>query len=247
MDNIRIIAVLKKILLVACLAILSTSPVRTQPQNFVYTDIGINNVSDGWFLRAGDILSYIDGDNTFQVGMRLDVINNRDVFFSGVRMMYARDLAIRSLPLELSGFFLFSPVSDILRETNAGLSATHTTDHFRFSLGTHFRTYAYTAKGIDRYGMDGNTRLRENWNLIYHISYAIKPPDNRWNIRAAVTNADHFLIYQETNPMLNITGNYTYNNNLEFVLDAWYQQAGLFNINVHYFGFVIRPGIVWHI
>lgn len=238
---------LRKILLVACLAMLSASPVRTQPQNIVYADVGINNVSDGWFLRAGDILSYIDGDNTFQVGMRLDLINNRDVFFSGLQMMYARDLAVRSFPFELSGFFLFSPVSEALRETNAGLSASHASDHFRFSLGTHIRTYAYTAKGIDRYGLDGNTRLRENWNLIYHISYTMKPPDNRWNIRAAITNVDYFLIHQETNPMLNITGSYTHNDNLEFTLDGWYQQAGMFNINVHYFGFVIRPGIVWHL
>ncbi len=220
---------------------------EAQFQSGLYTDVGMNNVSEGLFIRMAGNAACQFGKNNLEAGFQTDLYGNREVFLSGYGLRASREVTVRSIPFDLAGFIIITPFSDILRETNRGLTAGMHRDQFFFSLGTNFRTYAYNKKAIDLYGLEGNTRLHEKWNLMYTVRYCLKPADHLWNLSLTVTNTDHFMIHQETNPMLQLKGAYSSDPRFRLFLEAWYQQAGLFNINIHYFGFFIRPGIIWHI
>ena len=43
---------------------------------------------------------------------------------------------------------------------------------------------------------------------MYRLSYYLKPADDKWNVCLSVTNIDYFVINQETNPVLNLSGLY---------------------------------------
>ena len=43
---------------------------------------------------------------------------------------------------------------------------------------------------------------------MYSFSYFLKPTDENWNVGLSVTNIDHFVINQETNPVMNLCGLY---------------------------------------
>jgi hypothetical protein len=155
---------------------------------------------------------------------------------------------IKSTPIELQGFFLFNPFSDILRETNWGILLKSRLKHFDLALGTDFRTYAYSKKAINDYGIEKNAaKIHEPFNLIYSFSYYLKPTEDKWNIGLSVTNIDYFIINQETNPTLSLRGLYKLKSPLSLFAQAWYEPAGVLNLNINYFGFFIRTGIIWDI
>jgi len=218
-----------------------------QFQTTLYTDIGQNVVSDGLFIKMADLANYQFGKNKVEAGLQVDIISNTDRFFSGYNIKASREFMIKSFPLDAQGFFILTPFSDILRETNWGILFGMYRNHFSIRIGTHFRTYAYNQKTIKSYGFETDARLHENWNLIYSFDGYVKPINNLWNIGLSVTNIDHFIINQETNPILNVKAGYRIQSTLNLFLESWYKSAGAFNLNVNYFGFFFRTGIIWDI
>ena len=218
-----------------------------QWQSSFHTDIGIHNASDGGFVRMGNVTGFQYNKFTFEAGLQTELLSHKPTFLSGIKGRASREFQIGEQKVRLTGFYAVSRFSDLMHELNRGLFATTSHKGFSFTLGTHFRTYAYNKKAQDEYDIQGNSRLTESWNMIYRIGYALKPPEHQWNLSLAVTNLDLFLIHQETNPMLQLSGTYEVGPNISLYADAFYQQAGLFNINIHYFGFYFRPGIIWHI
>ena len=184
---------------------------------------------------------------TLEAGFQTELLSYKPAFLSGIILKAGREFQIGKQAIELTGLYAISRFSELMHERNRGLFASTQHQKLHFILGTHFRTYAYNRDARNDIDLQGSARLTERWNLIYSIAYSVKPPGHPWNISLAVTNLDLFLIHQETNPMLRLSGTYTVRQNISLYLDAFYQQAGLFNINIHYFGFYIRPGIIWHI
>jgi hypothetical protein len=110
-------------------------------------------------------------------------------------------------------------------------------------LGQDFKTYRVREKAIS-YEVEANV-LRENFNLIYNIAYFVNGPEQPWNISLSLTNRDHFLINQETNPMLNLKAEYLVAPGMSLYLENWYKSAGSLNISAHYFGYFLRTGLIW--
>ena len=237
-----------KILHLAILALfLQGTAALAQWQTSFHSDIGIHNASDGGFIRMGNVTGLRFNKFTFEAGLQAELLSHKPTFLSGILLRASRDFQIGEQTVKLTGLYSVSRFSDLMHELNRGVFATTKHKNFSFTLGTHFRTYAYNKKAQDEFDIQGNSRLTESWNLTYRIGYALKPPEHHWNLSLAVTNLDLFLIHQETNPMLQLSGAYEINPNISLYADAFYQQAGLFNINIHYFGFYFRPGIIWHI
>ncbi len=229
------------------IALLQNTPAFAQWQSSLHADLGANNVSEGVFIRMADVAGYRFGNNIIEAGIQVDLMSNRDVFFSGFLVKATREFMIRNRPISVTGLYAFTPFSSLMHEINRGVVASLIHKQFHFELGTGFRTYAYNKKARDQYSIDQNARITEKWNTLYTISYHLKSADHPWNISLAVTNQDYFIVQQETNPILKLSGICNLDDRFSVFLDAFYQQAGLFNINIHYFGFYIRPGIVWHI
>jgi hypothetical protein len=82
---------------------------------------------------------------------------------------------------------------------------------------------------------------------MYSFNFFLKPTDEQWNVGLSVTNIDHYIINQETNPVFNLQGFYKLKSPVKLFAQAWYKTAGITNLNLNYFGFFLRTGIIWNI
>jgi len=234
--------------LLVCFCLTYYEYLFSQPELHLYTDVGTTNVSQGYFLKSATVGKYSFGKNQIETGFLFNLKNNNENTLSGLRALISRDLKVRQRPFKLQGFLLQKTYSDILRETNWGALAKFNTDHFDVLIGTNFRTYAYRDEAINVYHIKGKfAKIHEPYNLMYEVSYNLKPPAYYWNLGISVTNIDKFKITQETNPLFNLHGQYKISQPIYLVTQIWYEPAGIFNIYANYFGFFVRTGIIWNL
>jgi hypothetical protein len=219
-----------------------------QPRLSVYTDLGSNNVSSGMFIKSAAIGLYKNGKNNFETGFQTNLKNNLKTGFSGYRISASRNMALKDIAFELNGFFMQTLPSEILTETNWGALIQMSHNRFEMTIGTNFRTYSLRQKTVIGYE-SGSTRnkIHEVYNLIYSFCYYLKPADEKWNMGLSVTNIDYFSINQETNPVLNLKSMYKISSPVTINVQASYKSAGVTNLELNYFGFFFRTGIVWNI
>jgi hypothetical protein len=219
-----------------------------QPALLFYADAGENVVSQGLFLKSAIFGQFKYGKNMAESGFQIDLKSNNKSVFSGYRIDVSREIQIKDKPIELHAFFFRTPFSGILHETNWGPFLKIKRKHFEMAIGTNFRTYSFSRKAVKEYSINKNdAKIHEVFNIIYAFSYNLKPPDNPWNVGLTVTDIDYFSINQETNPMFNMHGFYKLSLPVRLYLEAWYKIAGASNLDVNYFGFYFRTGILWDI
>ncbi len=229
------------------LALFPWTNLFAQPQITGFIELGQTNVSDGLYMKTAGSGSCQFGKYQVSAGFQLDLISYNSTVFSGLNLNASREFNIKNFPFELRGFYILTPFSDISRETNWGFLLNLQPDHFEIKFGTSFRTIASRKKATEEYNADQVQKIHENWNIIYSFSYFLKRYDNQWNIGLSITNIDHYIINQETNPNFNLNGYYQINAPLRIFAEAWYKSSGAFNLSVNYFGFFFRTGIIWDI
>ena len=212
-----------------------------------YNDLGKNNVSEGLFARAAMSAGYHAGKNKFVYGHQFNLKNHNPNALSGAYLNISRAFEIKGMTWKARALFMYNLISRHIHETNWGLAMNSDTKHFRYMLGTNFRTSHLTMKVTEDYGIDSNTKLREKWNLMYLVSFYLKNPENRWNTGFSFTNVDNFQISQDTNPMLALNARYRLKVPLTFFAEYWYKPAGVFNISADSFGFYFRTGMQWEL
>jgi hypothetical protein len=213
----------------------------------VYTEIGSNNVSNGIYIKSVAIGSYKFGKYSLETGFQTDLKDNNKPGFSGYTFDASRYLMVKNASFEINGFYTTAITTPILRETNLGGLVTMRFSHFEMALGTNLRAYILRQRGITDYEIEKNTlKVREVSNVMYSFTYNLKPADNQWNTGITVTNFDHFTIYQETNPMINLHGSYKMKSPVTIYAQAWYKIAGASNLSVNYFGFYLKSGLIWN-
>jgi hypothetical protein len=219
-----------------------------QSRILLYTDAGRNNVSRGNFIKYATIGYYNIGKNKVETGFQTDLKNGNKNGFSGYVIDISRELMIKGIPIELKGLFIRTTPSAILYETNWGPLLKLRHNHFEIEVGTNFRTYSINNQAISEYQINSNaTKVHEIYNLMYSFSYNLKPTDDHWNVGIVVTNIDHFVINQETNPVFNLNGLYKLSTPVCLFAQAWYKCAGVTNLELNHFGFFFRTGIIWNI
>lgn len=228
-------------------AVLFSTGVLSQKQLSACFDLGENNVSDGLFAKTLVCGAYEFGKNKLESGAQFELKSTNENFFSGMYLKYSRSFTIKNFPFDAQCFYLYNGFSGILFETDIGLLLNIKRKNFSYIIGTNFRTYGFTKSAIEEYDMSSDTKTHENWNLIYRLCYDLKPEEHRWNVGFALTNIDHFLVNQETNPFCSLHGRYKLSEPFTLFAEAWYKSSGNFNLNVNYFGFFIRAGIIWEV
>jgi hypothetical protein len=212
-----------------------------------YFELGQNTVSEGLFLKTALIPTCEFGKYSVQSGYRFDIISNNESILSGFDFTASRSFKPADFPLDIQGLFILTRYSDVLYETNWGVLLKTRYKHFKISAGTSFRTLALNKSVIEDLGNPETTKIHENWNMIYHFIYYIKPLDNNWNINFSITNLDYFNINQETNPVFKIGALYDVSQPVTLFIDAGFESSGVFNAHPDYFGFYIKTGIIWNI
>jgi hypothetical protein len=214
----------------------------------VYSDIGKNNVSEGIFIKSATMGYYKSGKYSLEAGFQTELKNNNKKGFSGYTMNAARSFMIKEIPLELKGFYTRTFPTQLLEETNWGTILKISQKHFEMSIGTNFRSYNFRPRTADIYEINNkNNKVHEIYNIMYSFSYNLKPSDNNWNVGLSVSNIDHFIINQETNPVFNLNGSYKLNSRICLNIQAWYKYAGVTNLELDHFGYFFRTGIIWNI
>jgi hypothetical protein len=217
-----------------------------QPGLTSYADVG-KNVISGLYARSALFGHYRSGNNLLEAGVQTNILNGNNIVLSGCCINGSRNFKIKNTLIEIRGFWLWTASSEILKEINYGCSALMKQKHLEILIGTNFRTYSFRRKAMEIYPIDGDaSKIHENFNLMYSICYNLKPADFKWNAGLTVTNADHFLINQETNPYINLHGCYKVSSPVCLFAEAWYKNTGSLNMSTNYFGFVIRGGVLWN-
>ena len=197
-------------------------------------------------LETAGLGAYQKGKFNIEGGVQFDLRNYNNKIFTGSKIIAGREFVIKELPFEAQGLLMYNPFSKLLYEMNWGVLFKTQGEHFFYKLGTNFRSY-HIPKSISDDNLDGNNKLEENWNLMYLIGYNLKPIEHKWNVGVSVTNIDHFIINQETNPVFYLHGKYQVSKPLTLFGESWYKSAGAFNISVNHFGFFFRTGLVWKV
>lgn len=224
-------------------------PLSAQVQVQTYAEFGEHKASEHAYLYNAYLANYQFQDFQFEGGLQLKLYGNLPHTFTAFTLSASRGFAISQVPFELKTYYVNTPYSDYLHLKDFGLCATSQHfSHFDLLVGWNLKTYKVTKTGQEALNINSSdSKLRENFNLSYRITAFLKPHCHHWNTGISITNIDHFTISQATNPILNLKTHYQINNQLKGILELWYKQAGVMNIQANYYGYFIRGGIVWDI
>ena len=238
----------KQILWIIFLLIFSIQNSFSQISLDSYLETGSNAVSQGMYGNFSAGISGKTGSLSASTSALFSFSNATDQVFSAYRLQLGNDFQLGKYPINISGIFLWKPISDEMRETNFGLLANYKTRHFGYTIGLNTRIYSFTQAAITQYNFADSihTTFWEPINVMYKLSYFIDFNTNL-TLEASITNYDRYFIQQETNPMILLNLNYKLNNKLQLYGDLGYMQAGLLNLHVNYFGLYLRGGVIWKI
>jgi hypothetical protein len=213
-----------------------------------YLDFGKNQVSEGLYSKVSNIGIFEKQKWGVQAGYQLGLVNTPGLVFNSWNGSSYLKFNLGKLPMVLGGEYLWTAFSPDLRETNWIIFAGTTLNHWRLGLGNGIRTYrlSYSA-ARDAELSDSQEKIIEKWNMIYHLTYALKPLENKWNLSFTLTDYDRFIIQQENNFMYNLRFDYKLSRPLSIYSELWYKSAGLMVIKVTYFGIFLRVGVLWNI
>ena len=220
-----------------------------QAQGFLET--GENPILSGAFLKPSLTGTYTWNNYAAHAGMQLlfpfqevpDGVERRPI--SGLQAGIGRGFDIKDFPLVLHLNGVINPYSDLVRESNIVLLASHTRDHFIFRLGNSSRIYSFI--GDDDLGtMEGkDKRVIEYRNLVYQVVVYLNKMEKSWNAGIGVGNIDNFRVQQETNPMFLFTASASVSDHFVAHVEGWWQRAGMTNLAAEGFGWYLKFGMTW--
>ncbi len=237
----------KSRLLVVCILLITIENLLAQSELTSYVDMGKNNTMQDIFIRQAVVGEFKYLRNSVSAGFQMDLKNLNGSHFSGLTLNAGRSILIKPFPIEINGFFIETYFSRLLRQTDYGIFIRSDFKHFRATLGTSFKIYAFTQKAVIENGilLDAS-KMRENFNLIYSFSYFVRTKEKNWNAGISITDSDHFVVNQSTNPNAGLIALIKVNPSLTLNAQAWFKTAGLLNLHMNTFGLFFRAGISWN-
>lgn len=211
------------------------------------TEFGHSNVSEGVYLRSFVKGTYTVNQFTFQSAIQNELISYNTSFVSGINAAVNYQFNFKSHSLEAKLFFLQNVLSNYVRESNYAAMLSTDKHKFNATVGLGFKNIGFTKYARNQLSINSNNSISENFNLLYNLNYSLLKQNIDWKLKLGISNIDQFTVNQATNPMLFANAAYTISDKLELTTDICYKTAGAFNLHVNYFGFYIRPGIIWKI
>lgn len=227
----------------------ASTGIRAQMVFQSYLDVGENTVSNGVYVKSAFRAGYQLNRYKLVAGMQMDVMSNSPNVLTGTDIIGSRSVVVGETEVDIKGYFILNRFSDLMYEANWGLCFfARKSDHFAWGLGTNLKAYTINSEARAEYSITGaGARHFESLYLTYVFSGYLKPQSSNWNLSLSFTNVDYYLVNQATNPIFNLQAIYRLGPNLIIHCDAWYKQAGVFNISANYFGYFFRGGIILRI
>lgn len=207
-------------------------------------EAGENYISSDFYMKSYAELSYLVDDWELQALGGLTILNPLENNFDALKISASKNLKINEFPLQVGWFFQWRPFSERLNEHNAGMIFHHPHKRMDYHLGVNSRFFSLKKSYADE-NEYVNRMIWETWNIMYKLTYN-QPISEKWKGSISITNYDMLMIQQETNPFLVANIEYKFIENAHLFVDLGYLQAGLFNIRVNYFGYLMRGGLQWN-
>ncbi|PKP20593.1 MAG: hypothetical protein CVU02_03015 [Bacteroidetes bacterium HGW-Bacteroidetes-19] len=239
---------LKKIIIVAVCSI-CTLNLCAQYKLSSHLDLGKSNISNGLYISNSTFFDYQYKNSTGKVGIHFNLLDQSffPSFFTGFHASFTQKIKIKKLYFTLQALYFSHFFSNLIHEHNYAIVEGLELNHFSHKLGLHFRNLRFTQEGVDQFGIVESRSIYELFNLVYFLKYNFKPKDHPWNIGIILTNMDHFVINQASNPMLVLDGNVKIKEKVSLYFETWFQRAGVMNISANHYGFFMRTGVLWDI
>jgi hypothetical protein len=217
-----------------------------QPGLTLYNETGKNISSQKLIIKSAALVNFSIGKSNLDVGLQFDHQSINKNNFTGFSVSSSKSFSIKDIPFSINGFFIQTRPTTILNEINWGALLKLRHNRLEMILGTNFRTLTINKNGLSEFMVSNNdSRIREVYNIMYSFSYYLKRSDEKWNAGLSLTNIDNFVINQETNPFFKLNGSFKLQSRLTLRAEACYKVAGVSNLEVNYFGFYLRTGIIW--
>lgn len=212
-------------------------------------DVGETNISNGLFISNSTFFDYQYKNSTANFGVQFNILDQSyfPSFFTGIHASLSQKIKIKKLNFHLQAIYFSNFFSNLIYEHNYALVEGLELKHFSHKLGVHFRNIRFTQEGVDQFGIIESRSIYELFNLVYLLKYNIMPKEHLWNIGITLTNIDHFVINQASNPMLYLDGKYKIKEKITLYMETWLLRAGVMNISANHYGFFIRTGVLWDI
>lgn len=220
-----------------------------QVQFLGFMDAGSSTVSSGFSLKPSVTGTYNFRQFHGSTGLQWTFSEAERQIFSGWFIHGGFDFTMEEQPFSAILFFRSNPYSGRTAEHNLGTVIRHERKYLEIHLGYHARLYTldYKTEATGGPVPGADLRLWEPRNFIYRGTLSLHEQPAIWNLSATVTNYDHFLIQQETNPMLSMAGHYRISDGIRIHSSVWYQGAGMLNLHANHYGFYFRTGIQWQL
>ena len=211
-----------------------------------FADWARNSATDGSQLRLAAHAAVQLGKYDIGAGLQGTAGVHADGVYGTWYAAAGRTVSIGGTSLRPGLLYLRHPFSRLMMEENYAFNLACSIGRFDFLLGNNTRVYRFRQGEAPGYS-GSESRLVEPRNTMYAVTYRLKPADHPWNAAFSLRNTDHFLIQQETNPMVMGRFQHRIGGQCTGYAELWYQSAGLMNIRVNYYGFYFRTGLLWKI
>lgn len=133
--------------------------------------------------------------------------------------------------------------SNKFQDFNAVLAFLYDYDFFHLALGGYFQFF--TGFNIPSHS---RSYIYEP-GIVYDLEARIFKKEHIWNLGLQITNMRRFLIERMYSPNFIFKGNYRFggygSDNLNLMLEAGFQPAGLMHIVVNHYSFYFNIGLSW--
>jgi hypothetical protein len=237
---------MKKILLLS-LFVLSTTGAYSQYAHSGIFDVGSSTISSGAYFRPATLSTYQYNFLHGSAGLQWTFSGAERSEFSALSLSAGADLNFKGIPFTADLLFRVNPYSALTKETNLGFLLSHNRQHIDIHLGYHMRSYTLkrSSEEVNDLAPDADLAIREYRNFIYRGRIHLNEAGEQWDIGLSVTNYDHFIIQQETNPLFSLDAFYKIYPSLKINTAIFYQGSGMLNLHPNHYGFYYRIGITW--
>lgn len=222
--------------------LLFSTNTRAQLNAGIWGDAGSSQIDVNGFTSFSAEAAYSYDKYSFSAAYSILFSEWKETIHNGIKLDIGRNFELKKIPFRASILYLHKPVSNEIYEWDLGAFLHKKTGNWNYGFGGHYREIRLKKKYAEDYP---DTKIVEKFNLLYVLRYNIPLKTETWKLHATLTNFDHFLLLQETNPMVYVGAHYLGFKNFNIFSEFWYRSAGLNNIQVQYYGYSFRLGALW--
>ncbi|MCO6494874.1 MAG: hypothetical protein J5I91_04220 [Bacteroidetes bacterium] len=201
---------------------------------------GRNQSSFGQYAKISTHGGQTYSNWEFKGGIGL-IFSNADInSLDALKIQVSRKFETSKRPFIASVYYQWKPYSENIFVNDFGVILKRKYNKWDVNLGAN-SLFMRFPKARSNPGSPFRRTVWEAFNFMYKITYR-QAINKHIDMTATLTDYDEYYITQETNPFIILGGEYKLKGNSKIFMDLAYQQAGLLNIRVNYYGYYIRLG-----